>query len=385
VACGEEPGLPFADGFFSLIYAISVFTHLTDHATGWLLELHRTMADGGLLMLTFLGEGMIDLINEPWEEDRIGFNPTQHGTSWDLGGPVTFISPWWIREHWGRAFEIVELRPHTSLQEGKPTGHGLALLRKRHGHFSAADIDAPAPNEPREARALQHNVRQLSGELIQLRQKLAKQIAEMARHAEAEAKAHAEQSAAFIWAQQQAADRDTTIERMQGEAAERDATIEGTRGEAAERDATIERMRGEIESLIARPPGATLVGAPGINSFRLGSRRKPVALADRAHEAREWDVAAYYYRIALERNPNRPEIWVQYGHVLKEADRLSSAEHAYRQAIAGAPTLAEPYRFLGDVLSAQGRRDDAVIAYRQAHSLDPNWPMPPSGLKGLDA
>ncbi len=183
VACREEPGLPFADDFFSLIYAISVFTHLTDHATGWLLELHRTLADGGLLMLTFLGEAMINLINEPWDEDRIGFNPTHHGIPWDQGGPTTFISPWWIREHWGRAFEIVDLRPYTLLDQGKPAGHGLALLRKRHGHFSAADIDEPAPNEPREIRALQHNVRQLSNELIQLRQQLANQISETARHA----------------------------------------------------------------------------------------------------------------------------------------------------------------------------------------------------------
>ena len=73
-----------------------------------------------------------------------------------------------------RAFEIVDLRPYTSPdQKGKPAGHGLALLRKRHGHFSAADIDELAPNEPREIRALQHNLRQLSNEVIQLRQQLA--------------------------------------------------------------------------------------------------------------------------------------------------------------------------------------------------------------------
>jgi SAM-dependent methyltransferase len=174
IACNEKPGLPFVDGFFTLIYATSVFTHLTEHATGWLLELRRTLADGGLLMLSFLGEGMIHLINEPWDEDRIGFNAIRQGTPWDHGGPLTFISPWWIREHWGRAFEIVELRPYTSPdQEGKPAGHGLALLRKRHGYFSAADIDELAPNEPREIRALQHNLKQLSNEVIQLRQQLA--------------------------------------------------------------------------------------------------------------------------------------------------------------------------------------------------------------------
>jgi SAM-dependent methyltransferase len=75
IACNEEPGLPVGDGSFDLIYSISVFTHLTDHSSGWLLELHRTLAPGGLLLASFLGEAMSDvLIGEPWEEDRIGFN-----------------------------------------------------------------------------------------------------------------------------------------------------------------------------------------------------------------------------------------------------------------------------------------------------------------------
>jgi SAM-dependent methyltransferase len=161
VICNEEPGLPqFQDGSFTLIYAASVFTHLTEHATGWLLELHRILADSGLLCLSFLGAGMIHFMNEPWEEDRIGFNATGHGTSWDLGGPATFISSWWMKEHWGRAFEIVELKQFT-----QPGAHDLALLRKRPGHFSAADIEQPNPNDPREIRAFQYNVIQLSNQL----------------------------------------------------------------------------------------------------------------------------------------------------------------------------------------------------------------------------
>jgi hypothetical protein len=126
-------------------------------------------------MLTFLGEGMIQqLIDEAWDEDRIGFNTVLHGNSWDEGGPLTFISPWWIRAHWGRAFEIVELRPYTGRErDGTPVGHGLALLRKRSGDFSAIDIDQPAANEPREIGALQHNVRQLSNELVRLRSHIA--------------------------------------------------------------------------------------------------------------------------------------------------------------------------------------------------------------------
>jgi SAM-dependent methyltransferase len=173
--CKEEPGLTVSDGFFSVIYAISVFTHLTDHSSGWLLELHRALAPGGLLFATFLGEGMIDqLIGESWDENLIGFNTLLHGNSWDTGGPLTFISPWWIRAHWNRAFEIVNLRPHTcrSPEDGKPQGHGLVLLRKRSVKLSIEDIDRPEPDEPREFSALRHNRKQLSQELITLRNHL---------------------------------------------------------------------------------------------------------------------------------------------------------------------------------------------------------------------
>jgi SAM-dependent methyltransferase len=170
VYCDEAPGLNFPSGYFSLIYAISVFTHLTDHSAGWLLELRRILASDGLLLATFLGEGMIDeLLHEEWKEDHIGFNAVGHGNSWDDGGPMTFMSPWWIRTHWGRAFDIIELRPCTSHITGKPAGHGLVLMRKRAGDVTIHDIVRIKPNEPREISALQHNIAQLSNELRGLR------------------------------------------------------------------------------------------------------------------------------------------------------------------------------------------------------------------------
>jgi tetratricopeptide (TPR) repeat protein len=217
-------------------------------------------------------------------------------------------------------------------------------------------------------------------ELVSVRTALANQTLEAQNLRDVAAGSRAEavaQRVAFVRAWQEVAERNTVIETM--------------RNEAAERDATIERMRGEIASLIARPPSAALAGAPQVgtnisrlfNNLRFVFKNKSIMLADRASAAGEWAVAAYYYRIAIERNPNRPEIWIQYGHVLKEADRLSSAEHAYRQAIAGAPTLAEPYQYLGDVLSAQRRRDDAVTAYLQARSLDPTSSGALFGLRKL--
>lgn len=170
--CAETPGLPHEDGHLDLIYAISVYTHLTDHWAGWLLEHHRVLADDGLLVATFLGEGMIKaLTGEEWHEDRIGMNSLLHGNPWDVGGPIALCSPWWIRAHWGRAFDIVTLWPHTG-DEASPHGHGLALLRKKPVELTVADLEALEPGEPREITAMQHHVEQLRIETVRLRAQL---------------------------------------------------------------------------------------------------------------------------------------------------------------------------------------------------------------------
>ena len=40
---------PHPDGYFDLVYAISVFTHITHEWSAWLLELHRILKPDGLL------------------------------------------------------------------------------------------------------------------------------------------------------------------------------------------------------------------------------------------------------------------------------------------------------------------------------------------------
>ena len=167
----EEPGLPHEDGYFDLIYAISVYTHLTEHWAGWLLEHHRVLADDGLLLASFLGEGAIrNLAQEEWDEDRIGMNTLLHGNPWDLGGPIALHSPWWLRAHWGRAFDILELAPYFG---ENPEGHGLVLLRKKPVHLTVEDLTRLEPGEPREISALQHHAEQLRRETVQLRARIA--------------------------------------------------------------------------------------------------------------------------------------------------------------------------------------------------------------------
>jgi SAM-dependent methyltransferase len=168
-ATDVEAALPSEDGYFDLIYAISVYTHFTDNWAGWMVEHHRALKDGGLLLVSFLGEGMHEsLTGEPWDEDRTGMNPMLHGYPWELGGPIAFNSEWWIRAHWGRAFDVVTLN---NVQGGEPHfAHGMALLRKKPVAVTAEELRRLEPGEPREVAALQHNVEQLRDDALLLRE-----------------------------------------------------------------------------------------------------------------------------------------------------------------------------------------------------------------------
>jgi SAM-dependent methyltransferase len=66
-----------------------------------------------------------------------------------------------------------------------------------------------------------------------------------------------------------------------------------------------------------------------------GNRRRSaaIALANQARDAREWELAVRYYRDALNLKLDKPGIWVQYGHALKETGKVSEAEVAYRRAL----------------------------------------------------
>jgi SAM-dependent methyltransferase len=177
----EDPPLPLEAGSLDLIYAVSVFTHLTDTWSAWLLELHRLLKDSGLLVITFIGPGAAHHVaNEPWDPDRIGMTVLKPGQAWDLGGPMVLHSPWWIEAHWGRAFEILDLRLD-GFGLPSPEGQGAVLLRKRTVELEPADLELPSPDEPREAIAALENVRWLSREAIDVRRERDHAAAETAR------------------------------------------------------------------------------------------------------------------------------------------------------------------------------------------------------------
>jgi len=69
--------------------------------------------------------------------------------------------------------------------------------------------------------------------------------------------------------------------------------------------------------------------------------------------------------------PNAPEMWVQYGHALKESGNVPEAEAAYRKSINLDPDSADAHLQLGHALKIQGRINEAVGTYFRSLALDP--------------
>jgi SAM-dependent methyltransferase len=59
------PHLPFADDYFDLVYAASVFTHISDLADAWLLEVRRVLKPGGRAYLTLHDLKSFELLVTP--------------------------------------------------------------------------------------------------------------------------------------------------------------------------------------------------------------------------------------------------------------------------------------------------------------------------------
>jgi SAM-dependent methyltransferase len=147
------PPLPLGDRSLDLIWAMSVFTHISDGWSAWLLEMHRLLAPAGILIASFNGEGMWpDLVDEPYHEDEVGMAVLR---AWEGPGAWVFHSEWWLREHWGRAFDVLTLRgPPVSDDGSLEITHSYIVLRKRDEVLTQEELERIDPAEQRESAGL---------------------------------------------------------------------------------------------------------------------------------------------------------------------------------------------------------------------------------------
>lgn len=123
------PPLVFDDASFDLVYALSVFTHLTDELqVGWRDELRRVLRPGGLLLVTTHGESYVPRLDT---DERARFERGELVVRWsDLPGTnlcSAYHPERYLRETFAEGFAFLELEPEGA--RGNPT-QDLVLLRK---------------------------------------------------------------------------------------------------------------------------------------------------------------------------------------------------------------------------------------------------------------
>jgi SAM-dependent methyltransferase len=98
-----EPPLSFESGFFDLMLANSVFTHMPyDAMPGWIAELARVMKQGGCALVT-----IHDFSKLPAEHRSTGWYERGKTRGLHLN---TYVSPERLTALWEPAFEILEIR-----------------------------------------------------------------------------------------------------------------------------------------------------------------------------------------------------------------------------------------------------------------------------------
>jgi SAM-dependent methyltransferase len=134
------PSLPIPDGYFDIIAGLSVFTHINETETSWLLELRRVLKVGGRAYLTIHND-QTWLNPHQWVKDQISSirpdlvgQPTiPHGKtviSFRDDDPYNcnvFHNDDYIRSNWGRFFEVLSIG---SLYLGGPGKQAMVVLRR---------------------------------------------------------------------------------------------------------------------------------------------------------------------------------------------------------------------------------------------------------------
>jgi SAM-dependent methyltransferase len=127
---GKEPPLPFEDGTFDLVYALSVFTHIPlELQRPWLTDLNRILRPNGLLLATVAGKGHIisqlgslDVV----EDGPVSLGPNDPGVS-NASGLTGQQDVFQSRDEIVRVFgEELDLLSYVAT-----TGQDMLVLRRR--------------------------------------------------------------------------------------------------------------------------------------------------------------------------------------------------------------------------------------------------------------
>ncbi len=132
------PYLPASDGWFGLVTAFSVFTHIPCMEQAWLQEIKRVLQPGGHALLTVHTEKTYEAIDEEhymfshvakhpdWEHGKRELTGDRKVYQYEDGSYKShvFLHSDYIREAWGSIMEVVDIQ-----HEGSFLHEGYVLLR----------------------------------------------------------------------------------------------------------------------------------------------------------------------------------------------------------------------------------------------------------------
>lgn len=130
-----QPSLPLPDSYFDLVTAFSVFTHINETETSWLLEIRRILKVGGIAYISIHNEDYWPFRSQwrdlsPFRPDLAGLEEMPKGktvVTWREDDPYNcdvFHSRDYIERVWGRYFEICEFRARYHFN------HGVVICRR---------------------------------------------------------------------------------------------------------------------------------------------------------------------------------------------------------------------------------------------------------------
>jgi SAM-dependent methyltransferase len=141
------PHLPFEDDYFDLVYGLSVFTHISDLADAWFLELLRILRPGGCVWLTIHDQHTVELLLGRYRHEsmhapmvevvlRLDKDTGLLGRDWVyftvLADPAAqvFYDADWLVSKWSRLADCLTVKPEA-------TGYQTALVFRKPARSAA--------------------------------------------------------------------------------------------------------------------------------------------------------------------------------------------------------------------------------------------------------
>lgn len=97
-----------------------------------------------------------------------------------------------------------------------------------------------------------------------------------------------------------------------------------------------------------------------------------IRAGDTARTSQDWGKAAHHYRQALVSEPHLYHLWVQLGHMEKEAGAIDRAAAAYEEAVRLGARQAEPLLHLGHMAKAWQQPEEAARHFVRALQREPH-------------